>query len=155
MSSAVIDFMEEQNSLWKCDPYNTSAQEDSQSLEDIMKALNEIWGSKENIYMLSMSVSFASRYPGGKHMHFASHTRSENVLNCKGFQRKAVSESVLELLKSVGKPLNLDITEEMIDACHRTGNLHGRDSNLQIGDSNIRILFAVDPQALQNAANFP
>lgn len=32
------------------------------------------------------------------------------------------NETVMEIVKNVGKALNMDITDDMVDACHRVGN---------------------------------
>lgn len=168
MSQADVDCLEEVQSVWRCDScsadrrksmrLDTTMQEGTLTLEDLMKVLNDIREdqkttkrdfntSYEALHSKLEENSIALQNALLKIEEFSTKLddlQTENKdLKCKVAEleskvddleqysrRNCVeiqgiseenNESVLEIVKDVGRALNMEISDGMIDTCHRLG----------------------------------
>lgn len=168
MTQADVSFMEEQGSVWRCEPCGSmrrksmrleiSSQEGCLTLDDIMKALDDIREVQkttsadfnksyevlheklqENKDTLQSEMKKIAGY-----VKLIDELRSENatlrnkvtsmeqrIEDMESYSRRnsvevqgipeEPKENVLNIIKGVGKALDFEITDSMVDACHRVG----------------------------------
>lgn len=168
ISQADLDFIAEKGTVWRCEQcglerrksmrLESSAQEGTLTLDDIMKVLNEIKEEqKKNVIDFNTSYeALNTKIDESTNIIQIGMTRIEDyVAKIEDLQKENVTlkkkvtllearvedmeqysrrncvelqgipedknENVVEIVKSVGNALKMEITDSMIDTCHRVG----------------------------------
>jgi polyhydroxyalkanoate synthesis regulator phasin len=109
----VRDFNESYGSLHdKLEENAVTLNQGMSSIENFVKVIEEL--KSENSFLKSKVSNLEKRIDD-----LEQYSR-RNCIELQGIPEKK-DESVLDLVKNVGKALNFEITEDMVDACHRIG----------------------------------
>ncbi|XP_046677264.1 uncharacterized protein LOC124365334 [Homalodisca vitripennis] len=132
-----VDYLTEQGTGWRCDPCNKTRRKSMRleyaaeglTLETIMNTLKEMREeqktntadfnrSYEMLYSKVEENTVTLRDAMGK---IEDYLREIEQLKSENGIPEEKEEQVSELVKKVGKALDVNITDSMIDACHRIG----------------------------------
>lgn len=115
----VADFNKANESLHEKIEENTQTlKRGMESIENYIKEIEQL--KCENVSLKSKVVDLETRID-----ELENYSR-RNCLEIQGVPEEE-NENVAEIIKSVGKALNVTIKDEMIDACHRIGRRNDRE----------------------------
>ncbi|KAG8276249.1 hypothetical protein J6590_069474 [Homalodisca vitripennis] len=121
-----VDYLTEQGTGWRCDPCNKTRRKSMRleyaaeglAIETIMNTLKEM-REEQKTNSVDFNRSYEMLYSKSRIEDLGNYSR-RNCVESQGISDER-EEHVSKLFNKVGKALDVNITDSMIDACHRIG----------------------------------